>query len=92
MLPPEDHDDLRLLAFRNAWRLDALDEWRRNVVDPTLAELRVTLDGLAKKDEIEHAMHNAVKSNRTLRLSTWQRVGAVIYGLAIAYASFGGPH
>ena len=97
-MPPRADEDreLRERVLRNGWRLDALDEWRRNVVDPTLSRLEVTLNGLARRDEIEAAVKDAVNSqmerDRKLKLTGWQRVGAILYGLAITYAAIGGPH
>lgn len=72
----EDRDPSLSLA-RLGWRLDALDEWRKDVVDPAVA----ALGELTKADEIAEAVANKVNATNTLRLTLVQKSVALLVAL-----------
>ncbi len=72
--------DLELALLRLAWRIDALDEWRKDVdLD------RARLKDLVKADEIAEAVAKKVNHERTLQLTLVQKAVAFLVGaLAVA--------
>lgn len=81
--------DLDLAVLRLAWRLDAIDEWR-DKIDRRLGEHEAQLDHLMRADEIADAISERLKSERTMRLSWAQRVGAFLIGTAAVAANIRG--
>ncbi len=72
--------DLELALLRLAWRIDALDEWRKDVdLD------RARLKDLVKADEIAEAVAKKVNHERTLQLTLVQKAVAFLVG-AVAVA------
>lgn len=73
--------------LRLAWRVDALDRWRSEVVTE-VAELRRDCDELAETDRIAQAVAAAVRDNPpavtpqriAAGMTTWQRWGAFAAG------------
>lgn len=83
-------DDVRDIARRNEWRLDSLDKWRQNVVDPALLGLRADVDGMATKQEIADAVAARVRQDQHVRLSRRQKQLGTVYALLLAALPFVG--
>lgn len=71
--------------MRLAWRLDALDQWRKDL-DRWCATTDLTLDGLTKADEIATAVAEKMESTRQIRFTKAQLAVAYL-GLACAVSS-----
>lgn len=76
----DESADLELAVLRLAWRLDALDEWRREVSEQVAGNRR-ELERLVKADEIADAVADKVNETRTLHLTFVQKAAAFIVGL-----------
>ena len=73
-------DDLERLVQRCDWRLDALDEWRRKVVEPALSELADGIDGLSSAQQIADAVATKMKDRTRVELTGVQRFGGFLIG------------
>jgi hypothetical protein len=90
--------DLELRGRKNEWRLDALDEWRREIVDPTLARHDGKLAEIVKADEIAEAVAAKLNEGQAKRmtegvfkLDRWQtRIAGGGLALALAVSVAGG--
>lgn len=71
------------LAFgRVVWRLDAIDKWRGERVDPTLTLLEQELGGLVKADEVTKEVAKLLRERQTFRLGLVGWIVACLAGLA----------
>lgn len=78
-----DHErDLDLAVLRVAWRLDALDEWRKQV-EHRLGTLEDSVDVLTETDKIARAVAARVNDDRRLVLTGMQKLGATLMSLVI---------
>lgn len=77
---------LELGGQRRDFRLDALDAWRRDRVDPALTRVQDQLDGLVKADEIAEAVAEKMSEGRRIRLTKVQALVAVL-SLAAAWSA-----
>lgn len=66
-----------LAARRNEWRLDAIDVWRRETVDPAVAEVA----RMSRSDEIADEVAARLRDRGLLRLTIAQKAGAVMLTL-----------
>lgn len=73
---------LELGGQRRDFRLDALDAWRRDRVDPALVRVQDQLDGLVKADEIAEAVAKKMSDGRRIRLTRAQTAFAILSVLA----------
>lgn len=79
--------------MRHQFKLEALDEWRRETVDPELALLRRDLEELLKADEIADAVAEKMRHTRTVHLTLVQKTAAFVVGAAaVASAIHGWVH
>lgn len=67
--------------MRLAWRLDALDTWRKSI-DRDLGTLAATLGELTKADEIADAVAKKMNDTHTLHLTFVQRAAVFLVGLS----------
>ncbi len=74
--------DLDLAVLRLAWRLDALDQWRAETVDPSLVRLDVKLRDIVKADEIADAVAEKMKAQGRIQLTRVQTVIAACAAVA----------
>lgn len=88
--------DLELAILRLAWRLDALDKWREQVVKQ-VAACEESIEGLAEADRIAAAVAEAIRHDPppvstaiTAGLTWWQRLGAFCAGALILAAAIRG--
>lgn len=76
--------DVELAVLRLAWRLDALDQWRKET-DDALHELENGLRAIVNEDEIEKAVRTAVRKERTVGLTFVQKLAlTIVAGITIA--------
>lgn len=83
-MEPQGHERELL---RLGWRLDALDEWRRHVVDPELGSLRREVNDMAKADEIAAQVAAQITKRRRRMFTTPERVVGLVVGIC-AVSSF----
>lgn len=78
---------LEIAQERQGWRIDALDEWRRQHVDPSLSTLRKDVNGIVTAEKIAEAVTEAMAQkmgeSRRLKLT---RVQTVLASLAVVGA------
>lgn len=72
---------LELAVARNGWRLDALDNWRRQEVEPALRQLRRDVGELVNQDAIEAAVTTAVRNERRTLLNVPQKILLGLFAL-----------
>jgi hypothetical protein len=87
--PVDPPRDLERAIDRNAWRLDALDDWRRRVDDRLFAVERQMAE-LVKADEIAEAVAEKMSDQQTIHLSRDQRRFAFFAGGATALGTVSG--
>lgn len=82
---PYDDDDGTPLLVRLArirWRLDALDEWRKEV-DGRVSVVESKVNDLRFSDEVANALAKQLAASRRLELTIVQKVGAGLFALAL---------
>lgn len=84
-MPDGADRDLELALLRLAWRIDALDAWRKEL-DVWCGLTSRTLEALTKADEIAEAVAAKMDSTRQIRFTKAQLTVAYL-GLACAVAS-----
>lgn len=83
----DDSDRIHLL--RIGWRLDALDEWRRET-ESRLGGIEQQVSELVKADQIAEAIARRMEANKELHLSVAQRYWAIGFGVVASLGSIGG--
>lgn len=78
--------DSELAIMRLAWRLDALDQWRKDV-DKWCGAMDTRVGDLTRADEIADAIAVRVHAGRTLGLTALQK--AIVIGAALIAAAGG---
>lgn len=76
-------------AWKNSWRLEALDEWR-TVVERRLQRLEELTEQMSRSDEIARAVAERLNDNRKVTFSLWQKLGGLIVGGLLTYGSLKG--
>lgn len=71
-----DGNDTLELA-RHGWRLDSLERWRRDTVEPALGKVA----RMERADEIAEAVSNKLHRENVLRLTFLQKAGAFLLGV-----------
>lgn len=74
-------------VLRHDWRLEALDRWRAESVDPRLGRLEAQLNEIVKADEIAQRIADATLQARARRF-TWgeKATGLLVAAAAVATA------
>lgn len=67
---------------RNAWRLDALDEWRKDL-DGRVAVLESKVGDIVFDDKLAQELANRLKERNRYSFSLWQKLGAGLVSLVI---------
>lgn len=75
--------------LRIVWRIDALDDWRKDV-DGRLGAAERQLSELVKADQIAEAVADKMSAANTLHLSQRQRAWAFAFGLFASLGSIAG--
>jgi hypothetical protein len=70
-------DETERKVQRNEWRLDALDQWRKDQVDPRLA----ILDKLLSDSELDSRLQRALLERKQLHLTLYQKVGVGLFAV-----------
>ena len=72
-------ESLETRVLRHGWRLEAIDGWRHDDVDPALADFNARLARLERNDVVDEAVKDAVAAYVTKRdrgkLTRWQLTG-----------------
>jgi hypothetical protein len=82
--------DLELAVLRLSWRLDAIDTWRRETVDPQLVTLNEGLRRMVTAQEIAKAVAHELGERKRLELTWGQKLLALAFAAASLYASLHG--
>lgn len=76
-------DDLRLLVDRHDWRLEALDQWRKET-DKRVSVLESKVHDLEFTNEVADALAKRIaEDRRRLELTVVQKIGAGLFALAL---------
>lgn len=79
-----DHADPCLLA--HGWRLDALDDWRKEFTREVLRRLdgcESEIDAMTRAEEIAQAVAEQVRRDVALVWTPWRKIGAGSFALAL---------
>lgn len=74
--------DWRSSPERNAWRLDALDEWRKDL-DGRVAVLESKVGDIVFDDKLAQELANRLKERNRYSFSLWQKLTAGLVSLVI---------
>ncbi len=67
--------------MRLVWRIDALDQWRKEI-EQRLGLLNSKVDGLTRADEIAEAVAQKMRQEHSLNLTIVQKGAATLFALA----------
>lgn len=67
---------------RLTWRLDALDQWRKDV-DGRVAVLESKVGDIVFDDELAQALADKLDERSTYSFALWQKIGAGLASLVI---------
>ena len=74
-------DDTRRSVDKNTWRLDALDEWRKDV-ERRLGKIESEVTTIEETRKLQEALVRAGRREHELRLTTSQKLGGLLLGAA----------
>lgn len=67
---------------RNEWRIDALDEWRKDL-DGRVAILESKVNDLRFSDAVAEALSEKLDRSRRLELTVWQKLAGGCFALLL---------
>jgi hypothetical protein len=82
-------DDNALAIMRLAWRVDALEEWRKHIGERVALNSR-ELERLVKADEIADEVSKRLNSQQSFRLTTVQKRVAILAAAAAGLSTLAG--
>ena len=78
-MPPSEYPDS---PERNSWRLDALDEWRKDI-DGRVAVLESKVGDIVFDDKLAQELAHRLRERNRYSFTLWQKLGAGLVSLVI---------